>query len=80
MSSVFIPPVTIRKMAKQGISESQVMDVFNNGEQVKLSSGMMWVSKKYSGYEVGISYRRDSRTGQYVITSAKKRERRQGMV
>lgn len=75
MSSPFIPPKTINKMAMLGISESHVLDVFNHGEQIVLSSGMKAVVKKYTGYEIGVGYTQNEK-GQYVITAVWKRERR----
>ncbi len=59
--------------AKQwGLSEAAARDVYRNGYVVK--ENMM--VRTYNGYEVGIYYFRDSRTGQVVITSIWKRDRR----
>lgn len=76
MPSPFIPPKTINKMKSLGISESYVLDVFNNGESKMLPSGMRAMIKKYSGYEIGVGYIQDSVTGEYVIVAVWKRERR----
>ncbi len=75
MASVFIPPKTIHKMTKLGISESQVMDVFNSGEHGKFPSGKFNATKKYSGSEIGICYFRDE-TGRYVLYGPWTRKRR----
>lgn len=71
----YIPAKTIRKMARLGVSEAQVLDVFNNGESKILSSGAKAMIKKFSGYEVGLLYVR-GKTGEYLITTVWKRERR----
>lgn len=72
MASVFFPPKTIKTMAKLGLSESSVLDVFNKGEP----KGRNGIVKKYSGYEIGLFYVRDKQTGEYIITYVWKRERR----
>ncbi len=73
------PPETLRftskaisKMKYWGLSETQVWDVFSKGEVVQ--DGIM--TRTYNGYEIGIAYGRDKRTGQYIIFSAWKRPRR----
>lgn len=75
MANPFIPPKTISKMKNLGISESSVLDVFNNGDVRTLPSGMKAMVRKYNGYEVGVGYVTDSRTGEYVIVAVWKRER-----
>ena len=62
----------LSKMKSWGVSERQVWDVFTKGATIK--DGML--SRTYNGYEIGIAYGRDKRTGQYVIFSAWKRSRR----
>jgi hypothetical protein len=55
-----------------GLTEKDALDVYQHGEQVKDHI----IVRKYQGYELGIWYFTDSRTGQTVITSIWKRERR----
>lgn len=74
--SPFIPPPTIEKMRRLGISEAQVMDVFYNGEYKKTSKGIPMAIRKYNGYEIGFFYDRRSNTGEYIITAVWKRDRR----
>ncbi len=62
----------LRKMKYLGISEYSVNDVFFHGTVIK--ENMM--ARKYNGYEIGIVYDRDKRTGQYIIFSVWKRSRR----
>jgi len=62
----------ISKMKYWGLSEAQVWDVFSKGASIK--EGIM--TRTYNGYEIGIAYGRDKKTGQYVIFSAWKRQRR----
>jgi hypothetical protein len=54
------------------LTEKDALDVYQHGEQVKDHI----IVRKYQGYELGIWYFTDSRTGQPVITSIWKRERR----
>ncbi len=76
MTSPFIPPKTVSKIITLGISESNVLDTFNNGESKTLSSGMKAMVKKYNGYEIGVGYTQNNLTGEYVIIAVWKRERR----
>jgi hypothetical protein len=62
----------ISKMNYWGLSEAQVWDVFSKGAIVQ--DGIM--TRTYNGYEIGIAYGQDKKTGQYVIFSAWKRQRR----
>lgn len=73
--NVFIPTKTLRKSAKLGLSESQIMDVFNSGEEFTMKNGSKAMKRKYSGYEIGLVYVRRS-NGEYVITAVWKRDRR----
>lgn len=75
MSSPFIPPKTIEKIKRLGLSEGTVLDVFRNGEAKTIGSGQAMI-KKFAGYEIGLFYARNPRTGEYVITAVWKRERR----
>lgn len=60
------------KMKYWGLSEAQVWDVFSKGASTK--EGIM--TRKYNGYEIGIAYGWNNKTGQYIIFSAWKRQRR----
>ncbi len=62
----------LSKMKDWGLSETQVWDVFSKGAIVQ--EGIM--TRTYNGYEIGIAIGRDKRTGQYIIFSAWKRQRR----
>lgn len=67
----FFPPKTLKLMGGLGLSESDVLDVFDHGE--KSGNGLV---RKYSGYEIGLFYATDKITGQPIITYVWKRERR----
>ena len=73
MASVNFPPKTIRLITKLGLSESTILKVFHKGEPIKRRNGMV---KKFVGYEIGLLFTRDKRTGNYVITYVWKRDRR----
>ena len=62
----------IEKMKQWNLSETDVADVFFHGEVIKEHL----MSRKYNGYEIGIYYFKDKRTGLPIITSIWKRERR----
>lgn len=62
----------IEKIKAWNLSEADVADVFFHGEVIK--DHLM--SRKYNGYEIGLAYGQDRITGQYIIYSAWKRERR----
>lgn len=78
MQHPHFPPATIEKMKKLGLSEFDVLDVYEHGEHSKTSDGMDRMVKKYSfyGYEIGLMYKPDTYRGGYVIVTVWKRERR----
>lgn len=73
MANLKFPRKTIDAMAKSGISESDIYDVFSHGSKIAGKDGMI---RKYNGYEIGFFYVVDANTGEYIITYAWKRERR----
>lgn len=62
----------IEKMKVWNLTEADVADVFFHGMVIKEHL----MSRKYNGYEIGLVYGRDRRSGQYIIYAAWKRERR----
>ena len=51
------------------LSETQVLDAFNDGISEKWSNGAGYnAMKKYNSYEIGVAYTRD-KEGKYIITS-----------
>lgn len=76
MPTLYFPPKTIEKMKVLSIRESDVHDVFNYGEHNQTDTGSKKAIRKYQGYEIGIYYDRNKRTGEYVIITVWKRERR----
>ena len=60
------------KASQWGLSEADALDVYHWGAPSK--ENMM--VKKYNGYEIGVYYLKDKSTGQTVITSIWKRDRR----
>ncbi len=59
------------KARSSGLTEKDALDVYHHGAAIK--TNMM--VRKYNGYEIGIYYLVDGRTGRTVITSIWKRER-----
>ncbi len=55
-----------------GLSEKDAQDVYDNGREVKASM----IVRVYNGYEIGIYYFKDKLTGQVIVTSIWKRDRR----
>lgn len=60
---------TREKMRTLGLSESQVLDVFQNGVYGRSDNGTRTAIKNVRGVEIGIYYEEDPRTRQYIITS-----------
>lgn len=67
----------LSKMKGWGLSESEVLDAFNEGDREWVAKFQWWnFIKKYPGREVGVSATQKSDTGQWVIVSVWKRSRR----
>lgn len=71
-SAIHFTNIFQRKAKSWGLSEKDALDVYHHGTQVKDNM----IVRSYPGCELGIWYFKDSRTGQPVITSIWKRERR----
>jgi len=64
------------KMKAWGLSETAVLDAFNNGVEEKANFGGCWNAvRKYNGYEIGVNYDRKP-DGKYIIISVWMRGRR----
>ena len=61
-------------MASYGLSETQVLEVFNKGELEKWK-GLSVSVKKYSGYELRVFWKQAS-NGKFLLISVAKRARR----
>ena len=59
------------KMEEHRLTEADVEDVFRRGEKRK---GQMLV-RRFNGYEIGMYYFQDSRTGECIVTAVWRRER-----
>lgn len=66
----------LKRMEKWSLGESSVLDVWQNGEEVTLPSGIKGMVRKYSSYEIGLTYVRDEHSGEWLITSVWQRARR----
>jgi hypothetical protein len=62
----------LQQMKDAQLSEKDIADVFQHGE---LTNENMLI-RKYNGYEIGMYYFRDKKTGNYIVSSVWKRERR----
>lgn len=62
-------------MRALGLSEAQVLSAYNSGQSEKASIGGFNAIKKFSGYEIGVYYKK-GRGGKYKIISVWKRNRR----
>jgi hypothetical protein len=65
-------PKCIQLMKDWQLSEADVLDVFRNGEGI----GDNKMVRKYNGYEIGMYYAQDKKTGNYIATFVWKRDRR----
>jgi hypothetical protein len=62
----------IRQMQDWHLSEKDITDVFQHGQ---LRNENMLI-REYNGYEIGMYYFRDKKTGNYIVTAVWKRDRR----
>ena len=62
----------IQQMKDWQLSEQDVTDVFQHGEVI----GDNKLVRKYNGYEIGMYYFRNKKTGNYTATFVWKRDRR----
>lgn len=62
----------IAKLKSLGLSEADCTDVVLHGSVIKEHM----LARKYNGYEIGVVYGINDRSGQTIIFSAWKRERR----
>ncbi len=65
----------LHKMKQFRLSESSILDTFNNGQVEKKPGGVSNSIKKYQGYEIGVMWKQDQR-GVYIILSVWSRKRR----
>lgn len=76
MSNTVFTNKALSKMKDFGLSESQVLDVFNTGSLERWTTGSGHNSiKKYNGYEIGVAWLQDEK-GNYILTSVWKRDNR----
>jgi hypothetical protein len=61
----------IQRMKNEQLTESDIADVFQHGQ---LRNENMLI-REYNGYEIGMYYFRDKRTGNYIVTAVWKRDR-----
>ena len=62
----------IQQMKGWQLSERDITDVFQHGEITNENT----MTRQYNGYEIGMYYFRDKRSGNYIVSSVWKRERR----
>jgi hypothetical protein len=62
----------MQQMKDWQLSEKDAADVFQHG-QICSENTMV---RKYNGYEIGMYYFRDAKSGNYIATAVWKRERR----
>ena len=62
----------IQKMKDEQLSEKDITDVFQHGEITNENT----MTRQYNGYEIGMYYFRDKGSGNYIVSSVWKRERR----
>jgi len=56
------------EMNRLGVTTEDLRDVFYHGSYRNSAKGTPEAIKRYSGYEIGITYRMDKYTGDYLIT------------
>jgi hypothetical protein len=58
-----------KKMADWLLTDNDVKDVFYHGEEVK----EQLIVRQYNGYEIGLHYFKDRKTGDAIVTAVWKR-------
>jgi hypothetical protein len=58
-----------KRMAAWFLHDNDIADVFAHGEEVK----EQMIVRRYNGYEIGLSYFTDRKTGNAIVTSVWKR-------
>lgn len=76
MARLFFPTKTIELMATQGIKESDVYDVYNNGQPITFSGDLKGVEKKYHslGIRIGFVYKHSNVNNEYVVLKTWKKK------
>ena len=59
------------KMLEHRLTEADVEDVFRRGEKRR-----EMLIRRFNGYEIGMYYFQDNKTGEYVVTAAWRSERK----
>jgi hypothetical protein len=62
----------MQQMKDWQLSEKNIADVFQHGELTRENT----MVRRFNGYEIGMYYFRDQKTGNYIVTSVWKRESR----
>ncbi len=62
----------VQQMKDWHLSEADVADVFQHGEITNENV----MTRKYNGYEIGMYYFRDKKTGNSIVSAVWKRDRR----
>jgi hypothetical protein len=62
----------MQQMKDWQLSEKDVADAFRHGEITKENT----IVREFNGYEIGMYYFRDQKSGNYIVTSVWKQERR----
>jgi hypothetical protein len=72
MEKIVFTRKAIERMKDRGLTEADAIDVVLHGWVLKENM----LVRKYNGFEIGVVYGKDRRTGQTIVFSAWKRERR----
>jgi len=76
MSRLFFTDGAVESIQDNGISESVVQDVFDTGTTGVNEDGERFAVKKYSGYEIGITFSQSDKVNfDYNIDSVWRRDR-----
>lgn len=62
-------------MRQLGVSESQIVDVFNNGDYGTSENGSKMAVKRINSFELGCFYEHDMKADQFTITGVWKKDR-----
>ncbi len=62
----------MQQMKDRNLSEADITDVFRHGKITNENT----IIRKYNGYEIGMYYFRNKKTGNYIVSAVWKRDRR----
>lgn len=76
MARLFFPTQIIELMESQGLKESDIYDVYNNGQPITFPNNLKGVEKKYYtlGFKIGFIYKFSNTNNEYIVLKTWKKK------